>query len=118
MNISFPFALDATGRSAMRGDDEHVRDMIEQLLFTSPGERVNRPELGSDLMRLVFSPNSPELAAALHVTLQASLRQYLGDVIDVRALDVQSVDASFQLTVGYVVRRSGAGGTAVFQRAA
>jgi phage baseplate assembly protein W len=118
MNISFPFALDATGRSAMPSDDDHIRDMIEQLLFTSPGERVNRPELGSDLMRLVFSPNSPELAAALHVTLQASLRQCLGDVIDVRALDVQSVDASFQVTVSYVVRSSGAGGTAVFQRAA
>ena len=57
--------------------------MIEQMLFTNPGERVNRPDFGSGLMQLVFAPNSPELAAALEFTLQAALDRWLGDVIEV-----------------------------------
>ena len=69
MNIDFPFHFDGRGRTAATGDDDHVRDMIEQLLFTSPGERVNRPDFGSGLLQLVFAPNSPELAAALQFTV-------------------------------------------------
>ena len=117
MNIAFPFAVDISGRSAASADDDHIRDMIEQLLFTSPGERVNRPDFGSDLMRLVFSPNSSELATALQFTLQASLQRYLGDVIDIRALEVDSEAASFHVSVQYVVRRTGASASARFQRA-
>ena len=64
--------------------------MIEQLLFTNPGERVNRPDFGSGLLQLVFAPNSPELAAALQFTLQAALERWLGDVIEVRELEVTS----------------------------
>ena len=56
--------------------------MIEQLLFTNPGERVNRPDFGSGLLQMVFAPNSPELAAALQFTTQAALQRYLGDLID------------------------------------
>ena len=116
MNIGFPFAVDATGRTASAGDDDHIRQMIEQLLFTARGERVNRPDFGSDLMQLVFSPNSSELATALQFTLQASLLNFLGDVIDIRALDVQSDAASFHVSVQYVVRRTGARGDVQFDR--
>ena len=71
MNIDFPFHFDGRGRTAATDDDDHIRDMIEQLLFTNPGERVNRPDFGSGLLQLIFAPNSPELAAALQFTLQA-----------------------------------------------
>ena len=61
MNIDFPFQFDRRGRTATTSDAGHVRDMIEQLLFTNPGERVNRPDFGSGLQQLVFAPNSTEL---------------------------------------------------------
>ena len=107
MNIDYPFHFDPRGRTAETGGDEHVRDMIEQLLFTSPGERANRPDFGSGLLQLVFAPNSPELAAALQFTLQAALQRWLGDVIDVGALAVSSEDASLRVDLSYTVRASG-----------
>jgi uncharacterized protein len=64
-DIDFPFHFSGRGRTAKAGYDEHVRDMLEQLIFTNPGERVNRPDFGSGVLQLLFGPNSPELAAAL-----------------------------------------------------
>ena len=107
MNIDYPFHFDDQGRTASTTDDDHIRDMIEQLLFTSPGERVNRPDFGSGLLQMVFAPNSPELAAALQFTLQAALERWLGDVIEVQALEVTSQDATLRVLVQYVVRRTG-----------
>src|SRR6187549_1205372 len=107
MNIDFPIQLDSRGGVATTGDDDHVRDLIEQLLFTSPGERVNRPDFGSGLMQLVFAPNSPELAAALQFTLQASLDRWLGDVVEVRKLEVTSQDAKLTVELTYAVRKTG-----------
>src|SRR6476620_10699883 len=107
MNIDFPFHFDARGSTAATGEDDHVRDMIEQLLFTNPGERVNRPEFGSGLLQLVFAPNSAELAATLQFTIQAALQQWLGDVIDVRSLVVTSEDAELRVDLSYAVRRTG-----------
>lgn len=81
--------------------------MIEQLLFTSPGERVNRPDFGSGLLQMVFAPNSPELAAALQFTVQAALQQWLGDLIQVQQLEVSSEDSSLRVTLNYAVLRTG-----------
>lgn len=106
MNIDFPFHLDERRRTAETDGDEHIRDMIEQLLFTNPGERVNRPDFGSGLMQLVFAPNSPELAAALQYTLQAALQQWLGDLIEMQALEVTSLDSTLTVTLQYLVRRT------------
>jgi phage baseplate assembly protein W len=107
MNIDYPLHIGARGRSAATTDDDHVRDMIEQLLFTQPGERVNRPDFGSGLMHLVFGPNSSAMAATLQFTMQASLQRWLGDVIEVRRLDVDAVDALLAVTLDYRIRRSG-----------
>jgi uncharacterized protein len=107
MNIDFPFHFDDKGRTAATSDNDHIRDMIEQLLFTSPGERVNRPDFGSGLMQMVFAPNSPELAAALQFTLQAALDRWLGDVIEVRKLEVESQDAKLTIDLTYAVRKTG-----------
>jgi hypothetical protein len=116
MNIDFPFHFDSRGRTAVTDDADHIRDMIEQLLFTSPGERVNRPDFGSGLLRMVFEPNSPELAATLQFTVQAALQRYLGDLIEVRALEVTSQDAALRVLVQYVVRRTGEKRAESFQR--
>ena len=59
INIAFPLAFDGTGRTALADRDAHIRQMIEQLLFTEPGERVMRPTFGCALLQLVFAPNSP-----------------------------------------------------------
>src|SRR6188768_4418716 len=99
MNIDYPFHFDGMGRTAATSDNDHIRDMLEQLLFTSPGERVNRPDFGSGLMQLVFAPNSPELAAALQFTLQAALQRWLSDVIEVQALDVSSEQSTLRVVV-------------------
>ncbi len=107
MNIDYPFHFDDKGRTATTTDADHVRDMIEQLLFTNPGERVNRPDFGSGLMQMVFAPNSPELAAALQFTVQAALDRWLGDVIEVRGLEVTSRDATLTVDLAYAIRRTG-----------
>jgi phage baseplate assembly protein W len=106
MNIDFPLRFDSRGRSASTDDDDHIRDMIEQLLFTNPGERVNRPDFGSGLQQLVFAPNSPELAAAVKFTLQAALQRWLGDLIELQSLDVTGEDSTLTILVQYLVRRN------------
>ncbi|TSD83963.1 GPW/gp25 family protein [Mycobacterium sp. KBS0706] len=116
MNIDFPFHFDSSGRTAATGDADHIRDMIEQLLFTNPGERVNRPDFGSGLLQMVFAANSPELASALQFTTQAALQRYLGDVIELRELQVTAEDATLNVTVRYAVRRTGAEVTESFAR--
>ena len=116
MNIDFPFHFDGRGRTATTGDDDHIRDMIEQFLFTNPGERVNRPDFGSGLLHMVFEPNSPELASALQFTIQAGLQRWLGDLIEVRALEVTSEDSTLRVLVQYVVRRTNEQQTAQFTR--
>lgn len=104
MNIDFPFHLDTRGRTAPTGDEDHIRDMIEQLLFTAAGERVMRPDFGSGLLQMVFAPDSPELATALQFTAQASVQRHLGDLIDLQQLTVSADDASLTVVVNYVVR--------------
>jgi len=116
MNIDFPFHIDWRGRTAECNDAAHVRDMLEQLLFTNTGERVNRPDFGSGLMQLVFAPNSPELAAALQFTMRAAIQQWLGDVLDLQALDVASEDAILRITIRYALRRTGETRTETIER--
>ena len=107
MDIDYPFHFDGRRRTAETGEDDHIRDMIEQFLFTNAGERVNRPDFGSGILQLIFAPNSPELAAALQFTIQAGLQQWLGDVIQVQALNVSSEDSTLRVDLQYVVRQTG-----------
>lgn len=116
MNIDFPFHFDGRGRTASTDDDDHIRDMLEQLIFTAPGERVNRPDFGSGILQLVFAPNSPELAATLQFTLQAAIQRWLGDLLDLKNLDVQCVDSTLTIDIQYVVRRTNQTETARFTR--
>ncbi len=103
MNISYPYTFDATGHTAQTDVLTHIRHMIEQVLFTSPGERVNRPTFGSGTAQLVFAPNSDVLAAAQQQLIQAGLQQWLSDVIRVQSVDVTAIDATLTVTVVYIV---------------
>jgi hypothetical protein len=107
MNIDFPFGADARGRTAETDYPDHVRDMIEQLLFTRPGERVNRPDFGCGLLDLVFEPNSPELSAALQVSAEGALQRWLGDIITVNSLSVTADDAALRVELQYVLLATG-----------
>jgi phage baseplate assembly protein W len=116
MNIGYPFQIDARGRTAAADDETHVRDLLEQLLFTAPGERVNRPTFGSGLIQLVFAPNSEALAAALQMAVQGALQQWLGDVVEAQELNVTVDDAVLRVEVRYVNRRDLQPRTASFER--
>jgi phage baseplate assembly protein W len=116
MEVDYPFTIDRYGRTAGTGNDDHIRDMIEQFLFTDLQERVNRPDFGAGLLAVVFEPNSPERASAVELRVQSGLLQWLGDIIDVRRVDVQAQEASLHVVVEYVVRRTGEAAIATFDR--
>lgn len=106
INIAFPYRIDGGGRTALADGDTHVRDLIEQLLFTSPGERVNRPDFGTALQQLVFAPNSPEVASATQFLVQGALQQSLGELIVIEGVNVDSQDATLTVTITFMVRRT------------
>jgi phage baseplate assembly protein W len=114
--IAFPWALDARGRTAGAELDRHIRDLIEQVLLTSPGERVNRPLFGSGLLALVFAPTGEEVATATQLTVHGALQEALGDVITIEAVEAKSVDSTLKVTVVYSLRSSGERQTARFER--
>jgi len=114
MEIDYPFHFDGRGRTATTDADDHIRDMIEELLLTSPGERVNRPEFGTGLLQMVFAPAGPEVATALKFTIMAAVQRWLGDLIEVKALDVTSEDGALTVVVQYIVRRTAESRTDTF----
>ena len=103
-DLAFPFGFDATGRTRSAGREDHVRDLVEQVLFTAPGERVNRPQFGSGLLGLVFEPNSSALAAATRARVEGALQLWLADVIRVEGVHVRTDGPALEVTVSYVVR--------------
>jgi phage baseplate assembly protein W len=103
-DVDFPFGFDATGRTRSAGREDHVRDLVEQVLFTGPGERVNRPQFGSGLLGLVFEPNSSALAAATRARVDGALQQWLAEVISVEGVHVRAEESTLEVTVAYVVR--------------
>ncbi len=116
MQVDYPFHIARNGRSAQTDTDDHIRDMIEQVLFTNPGERVNRPTFGCGLLQMVFGPNSPELATATQFIVQSSLQQWLGELIQVNEVNVQSEDSTLRVNVVYTVRQTQQKQQAQFQR--
>ncbi|MGG6266450.1 GPW/gp25 family protein [Leptolyngbya sp. AN10] len=111
MEIAHPFQINQRGRTADVPEDEHIRNLIEQVLFTMPGERVNRPTFGSNIRQVVFAPNNSELITATQFLLQGALEQWLGDVIQVQAIEATTINSisegdSLQVIVQYIVRRT------------
>ncbi len=105
--LALPFAIDARGRSAQAGADRHLRDMIELVLFTTPGERVNRPEFGCGVRQLVFAPNSDALAAATEQLIHGALIRWLDSVMAIQQVQVSSDDATLTIRVAYTRRDTG-----------
>lgn len=116
MHIDYPFHVDPGGRTAGTTDEDYVRDLVEQVLFTAPGERVNRPAFGSGILRAVFEPGGSELATATQFLVQSALQQWLADVVEVQAVDVAMDDATLRVAVRYRIRTSPTATTSVFVR--
>jgi len=104
--MHFPYQIDGRGRTREADEAVWVRGLIEQVLFTAPGERVMRPTFGSGLHELVFAPNSPELAATTRFLVQSALQQWLADVITVEDVSVAAVESTLTVEVSYRLRRS------------
>ena len=107
MQVDYPYHFDGRGRTATATESDHLRDLIEQVLFTVPGERVNRPDFGSGLLQLTFAPLSDELASATQFLVQGALQQWLGDRIAVEQVRVTADDSALRILVQYVEQRSG-----------
>ena len=107
MQLAYPYGFDAQGRTAQAAGDDHIRDLIEQVLFTAPGERVMRADFGSGLLAMVFEPNSTALAATTQMLIQGALQQYLGNLIAVQSVEVEADDATFNVSIRYTLLADG-----------
>lgn len=116
MDVEYPYRIDASGRTARSSYEEHIRDLIEAVLFTAQGERVNRPTFGSGVLQLVFAPSGSEMATATQYLVQSALQQWLGDLIVVEDVTVSSRDSTLEIAVQYVIRRDQIRQSAQFQR--
>lgn len=116
MHIAFPFRFDARARTAAADRDAYLRGLIAQVLFTQPGERVNRPDFGSGILQLVFAPNAPEIAATAQFLVQGALQQWLGDLILVEAVEIEAEDATLRVRIAYLDRSAQTRATAEFSR--
>lgn len=108
MPLSFPYRMDAAGRTATSADTKAwVREVLEMVLFTAPGERVMRPSFGTGIHQLVFEPASEEVAAATQHLVHSALQQWLSDWLEVEHVAVEVVDSTLSVTVRYRVRSTG-----------
>ena len=114
-HVAFPYDIDGRGRTGETLENTHIRDLVQQVLFTAPGERVNRPDFGCGLLRLTFEPNSDALAAALQLTVQGALQQWLGDRIELESVQVEHEESTLRVTVAYRIRRTGERAVATFE---
>lgn len=103
--LPFPFRIGPGGRSAPVNYADRVRDMVELVLLTNRGERINRPDFGGVLMELVFEPASPDLAAMHKAMIRGELMRWLGDVITIERIDVTEKDAAIGITLAYTINR-------------
>lgn len=115
MQVDFPYHFDGRERTSDTSEQDHIRDLIEQILFTSPGERVNRPDFGAGIYRLLFAPVSAEQAATTEFVIRGALQQHLGRRIEVTDITAEAIDASIHITVAYRILRSGTLSTASFR---
>ena len=105
--LDFPLHVDSRGRTASALSDDHVLDMIKLVLFTEPGERMNRPDFGCGLKQLVFAPVSDALVAAVEKLIHGSLIRWLDGVISVEAVSVTADDSTLDIDITYARRDTG-----------
>src|SRR5215813_3702062 len=88
--LDYPYAVSGTGIPGTTTAEDHLRDLILQILFTNPGERVNLPDFGVGVQRLVFEPSDQTLRASAQFLISTNLQHWLGDRINVEQVNVTS----------------------------
>lgn len=116
MQIYFPYQITRGGTTATTTDAKHVAELLEQVLFTNPGERVNRPAFGAGLSQLVFAPASDELASTVELFVRGAILQWLPDVVRAETVSVEANDATITVRVTYVILPSQERVTSTFER--
>ncbi len=104
-SISYPLAIDqGLGRLAEQpAYDAHVEQMIMQVLLTAPGERINQPQFGCGVRRMLFAPNSDASASLAQVSVHQALDQWLGSAIKVDNVTVTAVDTTLTISISYIL---------------
>lgn len=103
MYINYPFTISGNGRISLATQTDHLRQLIEEVLLTMSGERVNRPDLGSGLMQMVFAPNNHALTTTFEFLVQGALQAYLGNLVRFSGLTINNTDTTFSVSVQYTV---------------
>jgi len=105
--LDYPYSVSGSGIPNTTMTDDHLRDLILQVLFTNPGERVNLPEFGVGVQRLVFAPNSDALRLSTQFLITTNLQRWLGDRINVEQVDVSSepgFEEAVTIEIVYTIR--------------
>lgn len=107
--MAFPFAIDrAAGRIREERDyDAYIVQLIRQVLLTDLGERINRPEFGAQVRRMVFAPNDPAAATYGRTLVYQALTRWLANFIAVASVEVEAVEETLLITVEYTVIAKG-----------
>lgn len=100
-HVGWPPRLDGRGRTAEVSADRYLRDLVEAVLFTRPGERVNRPDFGSGVAAAVFEGGGGPAATALQALVHGALQHWLGELLRVEEVTVTAVEAMLRVTVVY-----------------
>lgn len=103
VDLSFPLRLDNRGRLATSNYARHIGELIEQVLFTRPGERVNRPDFGTPIPGAVFDSATPELMTQLQYMVQTSLHRFMDGAISVENVAVVQVENRIEITINYTI---------------
>jgi phage baseplate assembly protein W len=109
-HVGFPLRVTAQRRTALLDDDAYLRGLVEAVVFTRPGERVNRPDFGSGIDQLVFAPSGGELADATKALVHGALQRALGELLRVEDVTVEAVESTLRVTIVYTPLISGAPG--------
>src|SRR5215211_6170344 len=90
--IRFPFAIDnQLARLAPENDyEEYMKQLIRQVLFTAQGERINRPDFGAGVRRLIFAPNSAATASLAQTLIFQALTTWLGTLIRTDSVEAEA----------------------------
>jgi len=116
MQLDYPYHFDGRNRTASASETGHIRDMIEQILFTAPGERVNRPDFGAGVLQLVFGPASPEAAATAELMITGALQQHLGRRITLAGVTTEADDSTLRIRIAYRMNSTGEQVVETFER--
>ena len=108
----FPYRFGADGLTARTTRVDHVRDLLEQLLFTRPGERLTRPELGVGIADLLFGPANEQVAAAAQTLIELAISQHLSREIAQSKVAVRADGSALLIDVAYRLVATGEAGEA------